>query len=163
MRSPRLTVLDLEFSDQTMATHAATSIFIRIIALPFLSESVMQEGQTVLWNSMQDCESNFSPVAELAAGHAPISRLCKNKNRRPWKKGASTNWEFGEMNGVTLYCELGVILLWCRTCFFFFRQVHGNARGDFNIYPHYRATVFERICNARRAVRYTKQYARLRE
>ena len=47
------------FFDKSMATHAATSIFIRIIAPLFLSESVMHEGQSVIRNSMQDCGSNF--------------------------------------------------------------------------------------------------------
>ena len=44
-----------------------------------------------------------------------------------------------------------------------FRPNNGNARGDFHIYPHYRVTFFERICNAGRANRFMEQYARLRE
>ena len=45
----------------------------------------------------------------------------------------------------------------------FFRPNNDNARGDFNIFPHCRATFLKRICNAERATRFMDQYARLRE
>ena len=45
----------------------------------------------------------------------------------------------------------------------FFRPNNDNARGDFYIYPHCRATFLERICDAARATRFMEQYARLRE
>ena len=105
MRLPQLTVLNLELFDQTMATHAATSIFIRILVHLFLHKSVMQEEQPVLCKNMQDCGSNLMrfclllrvwPV-ELRSAH--IGRTKKKDVAEENKMDGSSSVKFAYVYG----------------------------------------------------------------
>ena len=93
MRLPQLAVLDLELFDQTMATHAATSIFIRILAHLFLRKSVTQEEQPVLCKNMQDCESNlmrFSLLLRVWLVERRSADIVRQKKGR--RQGKKKGW-----------------------------------------------------------------------
>ena len=52
----------------------------------------------------------MSPLIGIAAGKVPIGRVSKKIKRRPSKEGANINCQFGELDGVTSYGEVGVTL-----------------------------------------------------